>query len=127
MADHATPNLPSRDYHKTIEFYTKLGFATSWHDQDWLIMESGGLCLEFFRYSDLDPASSSFSCCLRLDNLDHFYMQCRAADIPETTEGWPRLHPPKLEHSGLKIAYLIDLDGTLVRLVQNPEDERCKP
>ncbi len=121
MADHATPNLPSRDYAGTIDFYAKLGFETAWHDQNWLILERGGLCLEFFRYPDLDPASSSFGCCLRLDDLDGFYAICRAADIPETTEGWPRLHPPKREHSGMTIGYLVDLDGTLLRLVQNPD------
>lgn len=120
MADHATPNLPSRDYASTIAFYQKLGFETSWHDHSWLILKRGELCIEFFNYPDLNPASTSFSCCLRLDNLNDFYAACVAAGIAETTTGWPRLHPPKLEHSGMTIAYLIDLDGTLLRLVQNP-------
>jgi catechol 2,3-dioxygenase-like lactoylglutathione lyase family enzyme len=120
VADHATPNLPSRDYEKTIAFYAKLGFETSWHDDGWLILERGELCLEFFRYPDLDPAQSSFSCCLRLDNLDAFYERCRAAGIPEQSTGWPRIHAPKLEHSGMTIGYLVDLHGTLLRLVQNP-------
>jgi catechol 2,3-dioxygenase-like lactoylglutathione lyase family enzyme len=119
MANHATPNLPSRDYANSIAFYKNLGFEASWHDQNWLILEQDGICLEFFRYPDLDPASSSFSCCLRLDDLDGFYTKCKAAGIAETTTGWPRLHPPKLEHSGMTIAYLVDLDGTLLRLVQN--------
>jgi hypothetical protein len=123
MVDHATPNLPSRDYSSTIAFYSKLGFKTSWHDQNWLILERGGLCLEFFRYPDLDPSQSSFSCCLRLDDLQEFYSRCVAAAIPETTTGWPRIHPPKLEHSGMTIGYLVDEDGTLLRLVQNPSDK----
>lgn len=119
MADHATPNLPSRDYDKSIEFYAQLGFEKTWHDSGWLIMSRGGLKLEFFRYSDLDPAQSSFSCCLRLDDVDGFYRNCIAAGIPQHSTGWPRIHAPKLEHSGMMIGYLVDLDGTLLRLVQN--------
>jgi catechol 2,3-dioxygenase-like lactoylglutathione lyase family enzyme len=116
VADQATPNLPSRDYDKTIEFYSSLGFEKVWHDDGWLIMNSGGLMLEFFRYPDLDPAVSSFSCCLRLDDA-----ACIKAGVPEQTNGWPRIHAPKLEHSGMTIGYLVDLDGTLLRLVQNPK------
>jgi catechol 2,3-dioxygenase-like lactoylglutathione lyase family enzyme len=121
MADHATPNLPSRDYEKTIAFYSKLEFEKGWHDDGWLIMKRDGLMLEFFRYPDLDPAQSSFGCCLRLDNVDAFYRTCLDAGCPEQATSWPRVHAPKLEHSGLVIGYLVDLDGTLLRLVQNPE------
>ncbi|MCL6502715.1 MAG: hypothetical protein K6T86_08525 [Pirellulales bacterium] len=45
MPDHATPNLPSRDYEKTIAFYGLLGFETAWHDDGWLILERGGVML----------------------------------------------------------------------------------
>lgn len=123
MPDHATPNLPSRDYGKTVAFYQKLGFETQWHDDNWLIMVRG-LKLEFFRYPDLDPAQSSFSCCLRLDDMPSFYQGCVDAGVPEQRTGWPRLHSPQNEPSGLSIAYLIDLDGTLLRLVQNEPTEK---
>ena len=42
-----------------------------------------------------------------------------AAGIQEKTIGWPRLHRPKREHWDGVVGALIDLDGTLVRLVQN--------
>ena len=119
MADQATPNLPSRDYEKTIEFYAGLGFEKGWHDDGWIIMNRGSLMLEFFRYPDLEPAQSSFSCCLRLDDIEAFYHACKAAQVPEQSTGWPRVHAPKREHSGMTIGYLVDLDGTLLRLVQN--------
>ncbi len=119
MPDHATPNLPSRDFDKTVAFYVKLGFETRWHDHGWLILERDGLTLEFFRYPDLDPAHSSFSCCLRLDDMAAFYQACVDAEIPVKTTGWPRLHPARTEPSGMLIAYLVDLDGTLLRLIQN--------
>ena len=119
MPDHATPNLPSRNFDNTIEFYSKLGFETRWRDASWLIIDRGSLCLEFFLYPDLDPSTSSFSCCLRLDDINQFYGMCVDADVTEQSTGWPRIHKPKLEHSGMTIGYLIDIDGTLLRLVQN--------
>ena len=75
--------------------------------------------LEFFPYPDLDPLTSSFSCCLRLDELDRFYAACKAAGLLEKQTGHPRLHPPAVEPSGMRIAYMVDPDGSLIRLVQN--------
>jgi len=120
--DHATPNLPARDFDATIAFYGLLGFAPRWHDRSWLILGRGTLVLEFFPYPDLDPATSSFGACLRLDDLDGLYRQCRDAGIAQVPTGFPRISAPKREHSGLTIAYLIDLDSSLLRLIQNPDD-----
>ncbi|UJW85988.1 bleomycin resistance protein [Devosia sp. SL43] len=120
MTDHATPNLPSRDFAVTAAFYAALGFRESWRDEGWMILQRGTIQLEFFAFPDLDPATSSFGSCLRLDNLDQFYAACVAAGIPETREGWPRLHSPKTEAWGGRVAALIDPDCSLLRLIQNP-------
>lgn len=119
MTDHATPNLPSRDFAMTSAFYAGLGFVEGWRDAGWMILTRGGASLEFFPFPDLDPLTSSFSCCLRLDDLDAFYAVARAAGLPETCHGQPRLHAPVVEDSGIRIAYMVDPDGTLVRLIQN--------
>jgi len=124
MADHATPNLPSRDFTATASFYARLGFAPSFRDEGWMILERGGMVLEFFPHPDLDPLTSSFSCCLRLDDIDTLYADALAAGLPETCSGQPRLHPARVEDSGIRIAYLIDPDGTLVRLVQNERPDQ---
>ena len=63
---------------------------------------------------------SSFGSCLRLDDVDAFYRVCLAAGVAETNRGWPRLHAPEVEDSGLRIGALIDPDCSLVRLIQNP-------
>jgi hypothetical protein len=78
----------------------------------------GNLVLEFFPYLDLDPKTSCFSCCLRLDDLDAFYDLCKGVGLPET-KGQPRLHPAKLEAWGGRVGALVDPDGTLIRLIQN--------
>ena len=117
--DRATPNLPARDFAATSRFYAALGFVEGWRDGGWMILTRCGLTLEFFPFPDLDPLTSSFGCCLRLDDLDGFYAACVAAGIPEQSCGQPRLNPPKVEHSGMRIGYLVDPDGTLLRLVEN--------
>jgi catechol 2,3-dioxygenase-like lactoylglutathione lyase family enzyme len=120
MADHATPNLPSRDFERTAQFYGELGFTESWRDAGWMILARGGLVLEFFAYPDLDPATSSFGSCLRLGDVGAFYAVLLAAGIAETTIGWPRLHPPKREPWGGLVGALIDPDGNLLRLIEEP-------
>jgi catechol 2,3-dioxygenase-like lactoylglutathione lyase family enzyme len=119
MTDHATPNLPSRDFEATSRFYGALGFVESWRDAGWMILRRGGLTIEFFPYPDLDPLESSFGCCLRLDELTRFYDACKAAGLGEAHSGIPRIVPAKVENSGLLIAYMVDPEGSLIRLVQN--------
>jgi catechol 2,3-dioxygenase-like lactoylglutathione lyase family enzyme len=119
MTDHATPNLPSREFDATSRFYAALGFTESWRDPGWMILRRGTIQLEFFAFPDLDPARSSFSCCLRLDNLDAFYADCKAAGIAETDTGWPRLRPPGLEGWGGRVGHVVDPDGTLLRIIEN--------
>jgi catechol 2,3-dioxygenase-like lactoylglutathione lyase family enzyme len=116
--DHATPNLPSRNFEATFEFYTRIGFTQSWRDDNWMILERGGLTLEFFLHPEISPAESWVSCCLRLDDVHSFFEEVLAAGVPETDTGFPRAHRPKLEEWGGQVGALIDLDGTLLRLVQ---------
>lgn len=119
MVDRATPNLPSRDLDATAAFYAALGFATTYGAPGWLILERGSLVLEFFPDPGLDPATTAAGCCLRVDDLDGLYADCVAAGLPVTHLGRPRLHPPEVEDSGMRIGYLVDADGNLLRLVQN--------
>lgn len=120
MSDVATPNLPARDLAVTSEFYGRIGFVEEYRDPGWLILRRGTLTLEFFPFPDLDPATSSFGCCLRLDDVDAFHRARLDAGVPERRTGWPRLHRPRAEPSGLRIGALIDPDCSLLRLIQNP-------
>ena len=120
MTDQATPNLPSRDFDATLAFYGALGFRERYRDDVWMILERGALMLEFFPWADFDPAESAFGSCLRLDDLDGFWAGCTAAGIPAKQQGWPRLAPPP--HAmpwGGRMAAMVDLDGSLIRMLQN--------
>ena len=119
MADHATPNLPAIDFEETSLFYQKLGFEEGWRDDGWMIMRRGGLVLEFFPHPELRAPESWFSCCLRLDDLDAFHAIARNAGVPDQSCGWPRIGEAEVEASGIRIAYLVDPNGSLIRLIQN--------
>ncbi len=119
MADHATPNLPSRDFGATSTFYQALGFSEAWRDDGWMILRRGEIVLEFFPHPELDPRTSWFSRCLRLDDVERFYRACVEAGVPEGGCSQPRLQRPRKQDWGLTEGALVDPDGTLVRLIQN--------
>lgn len=92
MTDLATPNLPSRDLEATFQFYHALGFDQVWPDDGWMILELRGRTLEFFLHPALDPATSWFSCCLRLDDVESFFDSVLKTGVPQATTSWSRVH-----------------------------------
>jgi catechol 2,3-dioxygenase-like lactoylglutathione lyase family enzyme len=121
MADLATPNLPSRDFDVTFDFYRALGFVQTWRDAGWMILERGDLLVEFFPDPELDPATSSFGSCFRMQNVSEFFEAVLASGVPERATGWPRAQRPKREAWGGLVGAVIDPDGSLIRLVQAPD------
>jgi hypothetical protein len=119
MTDYTTPNLPCHDFKSTLRFYARLGFIEAWRDARWMILTRGTMVLEFFEHPRLDPAKNRAGCCLRLDDLDAFYIVCKNAGVAESDMGFPRLEPPKQESWGGMIGALVDPDGTFLRLLQN--------
>ena len=120
MTDRATANLPARSMDETAAFYGKLGFDAVFKDDSWMILRRGALELEFFPFPDLDPRESSFSACVRVDNLDLLFTDFTTAALPSDHCSIPRLTPPKLEPFGLRMFALIDLNGSLLRCIGNP-------
>lgn len=124
MADRVTANLPARDFEATAAFYEALGFVASYKDGLWMILRRGALELEFFPYPDLDPRMSSFSACVRVDDLDALYADFRKALLPDDGRSIPRMDSPWTEAFGLRFFALVDLDGSLVRCIDNRSTER---
>lgn len=127
MPDRITANLPARDFDATAAFYEALGFTVSYKDVAWMIMRRGPLELEFFPYPDIDPRHSSFSACVRVDGLDALYADFLKASPPNDATSIPRMTPPRTESFGLRFFGLIDLDGSLLRCIDNRSTERLTP
>lgn len=119
MTDHATANLPSRDLDKTAAFYGALGFAVGFKDDGWMILTRGHLQLEFFPHAELDPRTSCFSACLRVDDLDALYADFSKGALPNDCWSIPRMDKPELMSFGLRMFHLIDIDGSLLRCIDN--------
>lgn len=119
MTDSAVPTLPSRDLDATVSFYEKLGFVESFRDTSWLIMNRGQLTLEFFPHPDLDPAMSDHQANLRVDDIEALYSSFALSGVPLTDTGIPRLTALEQQPWGARAAFLVDLDGTMVRLLEN--------
>jgi len=119
MADRAVPNLPSRDFDATIAFYGGFGFEQSYRDGGWLILQRGGVVLEFFLAPEHDAHASWFMTSIRIGDLDALYAAVRESGVPERLIGIPRLTPVALREWGQRAGYLIDPDGTQLHLIED--------
>lgn len=119
-SDRITANLPAIDFGATEIFYSKLGFEAEFRDAGWMILSRGPLELEFFPYPELDRVQSCFSACIRVADLDRLFGSWLAAGLQEA--GVPRLTQPKLEPFGLRMFALVDLNGSLLRCIEEPPD-----
>ncbi|WP_345800011.1 bleomycin resistance protein [Microbacterium sp. AZCO] len=119
MADRAVPNLPSRSFDATVEFYGGFGFEVAYRDGGWLILQRGPLELEFFLAPEHDPYASWFMASIRVADLEALFAAVRASGVPEVQRGIPRLIPIALQEWGQRAGYLIDVDGTQLHLIED--------
>jgi hypothetical protein len=119
VTDHATPNLPSRDFDATAAFWGRLGFAAAYRDDHWMILSRGTMTVEFFPHPEIDKWSSWFSACLRVDDLGALHAEWAALDLTADPHAIPRLtgilHQPPVP----RMFALVDADGSLLRVLQN--------
>ncbi|MEM9232605.1 MAG: bleomycin resistance protein [Pseudomonadota bacterium] len=121
MADRITANLPSADFDRTEDFYGKLGFKRGYRDEGWMILVRGPFELEFFPMP-IDPKSSWFSACIRTDDLDALYADFEKAGLPDDDTSIPRISAPRAEPHGIRLFYLSDPDGSLIRVIDEAYD-----
>jgi hypothetical protein len=114
--DAITANLPSRDFVATCAFYKGLGFTEEFRDAHWMILTRGKLVIEFFPYPDLEPDQSYFSACVRVRKVDALYQDWCKAALPH--EGIPRMSDVDDALWGMRSFTLIDLDGSLLRVME---------
>ena len=118
MTDRVTANLPSADFSRTEDFYGGLGFSRAYRDDGWMILVRDALEIEFFPMP-IDPGSSWFSACFRVDDLDALHRAFKAAGLPGGDQGFPRMGEIQAEPQGIRLFYLLDPDGSLIRCIDN--------
>jgi len=126
MVDRAVPNLPSRDFDATVDFYRGFGFGLAYRDGGWLILRRGGIVVEFFLAPELDPYASWWMCSIRVEDLDGLYAAIRASGVPERLTGIPRLVPIALQEWGQRAGFLVDVDGTQLHLIEDAGRHRSE-
>jgi catechol 2,3-dioxygenase-like lactoylglutathione lyase family enzyme len=119
VADRITANLPARDMAETASFYARLGFAEVYRSAGWMILNRGALELEFFPHPDCDPLSSSFSACIRVDEPEALLKEWRGAGLPADNLSIPRLTGFFKPPGAPRMFALVDLDGSLLRVIDN--------
>jgi hypothetical protein len=119
VVDRAVPNLPSRDFAATVEFYGRFGFVEGFRDDEWLILRRGALQLEFFPFPELDPRTSSFMCSIRVADLNELYSAVVRAGVPVARTGIPRLTSITTQRWGQRAGFLNDIDGSQLHLIED--------
>ncbi len=124
VTDRAIPNLPSRNLEQTLRFYESLGFCEVYRDASWMILRRGDLQLEFFAAGDRDLRDNWFSCCIRVSDLDALYLAFCDSGISVKGRGHPSLQPIVKQPWGQRMATLLDLDGVLLRLIEDQDEAK---
>lgn len=126
MTDRATPNLPSRDLVATSQFYARLGFTETFHDEGWPIVERGPLQIEFFPSTKHDPRKFHASCCIRVSDLDRFHEAFSSAGLPTASRDVPRISAPVDQPWGVREFAVVDADGNLLRCLSTRGTRRSQ-
>ena len=119
MADRITANLPSRDFAATEAFYARLGFRTGFRDEGWMILQRGPLMLEFFPHPTVDPLSSWFSACIRVDDVASLLAEWQQLGLSADDHATPRLTAMFKPGNAPRMFALVDEDGSLLRVIDN--------
>ena len=118
--DRAVPNLPVRDLVVAREFYGAFGFECTYLDDGWMILDRGPLRLEFYEWREHNPATTASRCTIRVANVDELADAIRGSGVPVHPWGIPRFEPVTMQTWGLRAGNLIDPDGNLVVLIEEP-------
>jgi len=118
LTDRAIPTLPSRSIPETVAFYERLGFAAGLPGGggDYAILTRAHVELHFFGHPDLDPATSSAGCYIRVQDVDGLHAAFAPAHLPAA--GIPRMDPPATRPWGMREFAVVDPDGNLLRIGQ---------
>ncbi|WP_172382687.1 VOC family protein [Streptomyces sp. MNP-20] len=135
MADKTIPLLPCQSVQPVVDFYTALGFETTYLQKSpyaYAVVERGPVELQFFGMKQYDPAASYSGCYVLTDDVDALYAAFRAGlkaaygKVPR--RGLPRIGPLKDMSYGVRQFLMTDPAGNSIRVGQQlDEDQSHRP
>lgn len=116
--DIAIPILPCKSVEETVAFYKPLGFnAKIWGaPHHYAILTRGTVEIHFFTHADLDPATSSAGCYVRVLDVDQIHCELAIAKLGNS--GIPRMDEVENKPWGMREFAIVDLNGNLIRIGQ---------
>ena len=116
MLTSICPIMPSQDFGKTIEFYSKLGFETGalYEAEGYLILHRDHIEVHFFKAKDVDPYSSDHGAFVRIDDANELWHHYKTLNLP--LEGIPRVTPAEDKPWGICEFAIVDPDGNMLRV-----------
>ena len=113
--DYIAANLPAIDFEATRNFYAMLGFQCIYQSDIWMMLEKDSFKLEFFHHPELDPKTSWYSACIRVQDLSILDQAWRNLDW----SAFPNSRITEIEPlGGMRLFCVIDLNGSLLRCIQ---------
>ncbi len=130
MAERTVPILPCRTLQPVLDFYTALGFETTYLQKSpnpYAAVARGALELQFFGVRHHDPATSMSTCYVVTDDVDALYAAFRAG-LKDTygripVRGLPRLGALRDMAYGMRQFLLTDPAGNCLRVGQRIADD----
>lgn len=113
------PILPCRHLDETLLFYGSLGFSLHFEQtvpDVYAILQLEGAEIHFFGFPDVDPATSSAGCYIRVSDADALYARWSSLGLP--TRGIPRLDVISDKPWGMREFAVVDPNGSLIRVGQ---------
>ena len=114
--DIAIPILPCISVEDTAAFYKPLGFSAKiWGaPNNYAILTRDTVELHFFTQVDIDPASSSAGCYIRVLDVDGTHSEFANANLRNS--GIPRMDGIENKPWGMREFAIVDPNGNLIRI-----------
>ena len=131
MTEKTIPLLPCPAIQPVVDFYTALGFDTTFFQKSpypYAAVELGSVELQFAGMKGYDPAESYSGCYIVTDDVDGLYATFRAGlkaaygKIP--SRGLPRIGPLKDMSYGMRQFLMTDPGGNSIRIGQKISEDQ---